>query len=158
LFLVFNVSCFLLSAQPFTSKTFSTANGLTHNYVQSIAQDKTGFLWIATWDGISRFDGYEFRNYHHRPNDLTTFSFFAADKIVVDLLNDVWVLCTLKPLYRFNKANDNFERFNLVDDNTFSDITMDTKGDIWLLDKERLFHYSILRLKLSYLSDLQQNN
>lgn len=158
LFLVFDISCCLLNAQPFTSKTFSAANGLTHNYVQSVAQDKTGFLWIATWDGISRFDGYEFRNYHHRPNDSTTFSFFAADKILVDSLNDVWVLCTLKPLYRYNKVNDNFVSFNLVANNAFSDITMDNKANIWLIDRERLFHYFPSENKIRQLRIVSDNN
>jgi ligand-binding sensor domain-containing protein len=53
-------------AQPgpesYSVKKFTTENGLSHDYVHWITQDKTGFLWIATWDGLNRFDGYELRN------------------------------------------------------------------------------------------------
>jgi len=38
----------------YTKKTFSTTDGLSNNYIRRIAQDKNGFLWIATWDGLNR--------------------------------------------------------------------------------------------------------
>lgn len=42
------------SSQNYTIKTYTTENGLAHNNVRAIAQDSTGFLWIGTWDGLSR--------------------------------------------------------------------------------------------------------
>ena len=65
LVLVFSGSIGCIHAQDnFQLKTFTTDNGLPHNFIQSIAQDQTGFIWIATWDGLSRYDGYEFKNYY----------------------------------------------------------------------------------------------
>lgn len=42
---------------------FSTDDGLTSNAISGIYQDDYGFLWVATWNGLSRFDGYNFYNY-----------------------------------------------------------------------------------------------
>jgi len=71
-------SNFTRSQENYYSKTFTTENGLPHNHVHSIAQDCTGFLWIATWDGLSRYDGYEFRNYYHNPGDCISLTYFIC--------------------------------------------------------------------------------
>ncbi len=53
-----------LSAQPFCDiKEFSTSDGLAQNIVTGTIQDHKGFMWISTWNGINKFDGYTFKNY-----------------------------------------------------------------------------------------------
>ena len=52
---------------------FSTEDGLTSNAITQIVQDDYGYIWIGTWNGLSRFDGYKFNNYKtgaasHIPN------------------------------------------------------------------------------------------
>ena len=44
-------------------RAYTTADGLAHNRVNEIVRDSRGFLWFATYDGLSRFDGYTFSNY-----------------------------------------------------------------------------------------------
>ncbi len=44
-------------------RTYTTADGLARDHVLAIAQDSRGFLWFATAEGLSRFDGYAFTNY-----------------------------------------------------------------------------------------------
>jgi ligand-binding sensor domain-containing protein/two-component sensor histidine kinase len=44
-------------------KTFTISDGLAHNNIHQIFQDAKGYLWIATAEGLSRFDGYGFKNY-----------------------------------------------------------------------------------------------
>lgn len=44
-------------------RTYSVADGLANNTVNKIVRDSRGFLWFCTADGISRFDGYEFKNF-----------------------------------------------------------------------------------------------
>src|SRR5262245_60465096 len=58
-------------------RAYTTADGLAHNAVNKIVRDSRGFLWFATDDGLSRFDGYTFTNYgveqglpHRRVTDL----------------------------------------------------------------------------------------
>ena len=54
----------LLSARRLPIKTYTTANGLARDHILCIVQDSHGFLWFCTAEGLSRFDGYEFTNYH----------------------------------------------------------------------------------------------
>ncbi len=50
-------------------RRFSKADGLSQNQVHALAVDASGFLWIATSDGLNRFDGYEFIQYRNDPDD-----------------------------------------------------------------------------------------
>jgi ligand-binding sensor domain-containing protein len=51
------------SAQP-VFKNYNVSDGLVSNFVRRIYQDSKGFLWIATWEGLSRYDGHQFINYN----------------------------------------------------------------------------------------------
>ncbi|MCB9036135.1 MAG: hypothetical protein H6557_05885 [Lewinellaceae bacterium] len=42
---------------------YSVPQGLFHRYTRHTAQDSRGFIWVATYDGINRFDGFEFQQY-----------------------------------------------------------------------------------------------
>ena len=42
---------------------YSTNDGLASNAIAQIVQDDYGYVWLATWNGLSRFDGYHFYNY-----------------------------------------------------------------------------------------------
>jgi len=42
---------------------FSTQDGLAQSQVRAIAQDRDGYLWLGTLNGLSRYDGYSFKNY-----------------------------------------------------------------------------------------------
>jgi len=48
---------------------FTIENGLSNNSVNSVLQTKDGFLWIATKDGLNRYDGQLFKHYKHNPAD-----------------------------------------------------------------------------------------
>jgi ligand-binding sensor domain-containing protein len=58
---------FAIEAEQLPVVSFTTADGLAHNHIKNIRQDSRGFLWFATDEGLSRFDGYKFYNY--RPAD-----------------------------------------------------------------------------------------
>ena len=45
----------------------TTEDGLSNNNVYDIIQDKLGFIWFATDDGLNRFDGYDFKIYRNDP-------------------------------------------------------------------------------------------
>src|SRR5689334_11355926 len=72
----FGISCLLccasLSCRLFAQDTsdyffesFNTLNGLSSNTVLDIVQDDDGFIWIATSDGLNRFDGTEVKQFLH---------------------------------------------------------------------------------------------
>ncbi len=61
------VSCFLTHAlaQRFMVKSLDVTNGLSSDYVMQMAMDKYGFIWVATEEGLNRFDGSRFFSYYH---------------------------------------------------------------------------------------------
>ena len=76
----------LCAAQPATLyfRNLNTDNGLSHNKVNCILQDKRGFTWIGTDDGLNRYDGYRFQVFRHEPSDTSTIS----GNMITDLLED----------------------------------------------------------------------
>ena len=42
-------------------------DGLAQSSAQAIVQDRQGYMWFGTEDGLQRYDGYEFLTYHHDP-------------------------------------------------------------------------------------------
>ena len=42
-------------------KTFTLTEGLTHDRVKGFCQDSSGIVWICTWYGLERYDGYRFQ-------------------------------------------------------------------------------------------------
>lgn len=65
--LVMFVPYSLLMAQ--TRNFYSTENGLSSSLINQLFQDSRGFIWVATEYGLNRFDGLNFSNYRHVPND-----------------------------------------------------------------------------------------
>lgn len=72
---IFATYCSVASAQLLQASRshYSTDDGLCSNAIAKIIQDDFGYIWIATWNGLSRFDGYNFYNYKtgagsHIPN------------------------------------------------------------------------------------------
>ena len=70
---------------------YSTDEGLASNAIADIKQDGWGFVWIATWNGLSRFDGYDFFNYRtgtksHIPNLHN-----RIERIYIDNQQNVWM-------------------------------------------------------------------
>jgi len=76
-----------LSAQQLSIHHYDVSNGLAHSHVTAMRQDAKGYLWLATWEGLSRFDGYHFTNYGERDG--------LGDPIINDVVEDrkgnIWV-------------------------------------------------------------------
>ena len=140
-------SIFLAGQENYNCKTFTVENGLPHNHVTSIAKDSSGYLWIATWDGLSRYDGYEFKNYHHNPADSTTIPYFSCQKVVVDKNNNVWVsFGSISPPALYERHTDKF--ITVLKEKSVApgyDIAVDKDGNFWFINKEGLFRYDNVR-------------
>jgi len=65
--MLFSLIGFNALSQEFDEKNFtlySTKDGLSHNYINSITQDQYGYIWIATYKGLNRFDGSTFQQFY----------------------------------------------------------------------------------------------
>ena len=70
LFFLINLYAFLCVAQPFSFTRLGIEDGLPNSYVQSIVQDGKGNIWLATENGLSRFDGNRFTVYNRHNSSL----------------------------------------------------------------------------------------
>ncbi|AWW00771.1 hybrid sensor histidine kinase/response regulator [Arcticibacterium luteifluviistationis] len=61
--LVFSAITYQSIGQDLKFDHYNDNNGLSHNSIRHIVQDKHGFLWIGTFSGLNRFDGYEVKSY-----------------------------------------------------------------------------------------------
>ncbi len=90
------------------SELLGVNQGLSQGYVSSIIQDKEGFMWFATNDGLNKYDGYKVTVYRNNPND----SFSLPDNMISGIAEDkhenFWVATRNKGLYLFDKKNERF--------------------------------------------------
>ncbi len=86
----------------------TTKDGLSQGMVRCIYQDKEGFLWFATKDGLNKYDGYRFTVFRHNPQD----EFSLPENYVSQMLEDdngnFWLGTTTKGLWIFDKVNERF--------------------------------------------------
>ncbi|MGM0406528.1 MAG: two-component regulator propeller domain-containing protein [Bacteroidota bacterium] len=88
---------------------YDTESGLSHNTCINIYQDRYGFLWIGTANGLNRFDGYEFINYTNSVNDSTTISNNFISDITEDIFGNLWI-ATQNGLNLYDRKNEDFIR------------------------------------------------
>lgn len=92
--------------------SLSIGDGLSQSTVFSIKQDKKGFLWIGTADGLNRYDGYTFSVYKHSKNDSTTIQSDRIRYILCDRENHIW-LGTSAGLSFYDRENNKFLNYPL---------------------------------------------
>ena len=94
-FFIVLFSVFGVSAQsPYECRlsVYTEHDGLSQGRVTSLVQDRDGVLWIATWDGLNRFDGYKFSCYKATPGNHEPLVQNRFDKIVINNENDIWCI------------------------------------------------------------------
>jgi signal transduction histidine kinase/DNA-binding response OmpR family regulator/streptogramin lyase len=137
---IFLLSSFLISAQEeIVFQQISTKDGLSNNVVVSIAQDKFGFIWMATRNGLNRFDGQRFITFYHDPNDPESISSSRINRIFFDSSDRMWI-GTSKGLDLFNpstyKVEKHYEPFkydpNLKHSMGVFEIYEDLYHNIWI--------------------------
>lgn len=80
-----------LFPQENTVKFLDISNGLSNNSILTIYQDSDGFMWFGTYDGLNRYDGYNFKTYRNRINDKNSLSFNTIYNIEEDSSKNIWV-------------------------------------------------------------------
>lgn len=83
-------------------KHYSVQDGLSQKSVHNFIQDDNGYIWMSTWNGLERFDGYSFYNYKTYPESPIRISNHRFTKIKKSSLNNIWCLTYDKRCYLFN--------------------------------------------------------
>mgnify|MGYP001985366064 CR=1 FL=1 len=110
-------------------------DGLAHNSVYAIHQDREGFLWFGTLDGLDRYDGYAFVTHRHDPADPTSLPHNLVRSLFEDADGTLWI-GTQNGVARRRARAPGFERFAVPADRATGDrsvfeIVRDRHGTLW---------------------------
>jgi ligand-binding sensor domain-containing protein/two-component sensor histidine kinase len=134
--------------QNYDIKQFSVVNGLSHQSITKIIQDKEGFIWIGTIAGLNKFDGYQFRAFQHKAFDKSSISNNYITDIYEDSENTLW-FATAHGLNRFNKSEQTFKIYfqdlksdEAISGNYIYSICEDRDGLIWVVTSNGISIYN----------------
>jgi ligand-binding sensor domain-containing protein len=95
---------------------YTRQHGLSSNKILDIVQDQCGFIWIATNNGLNRFDGYRFISFLNHTNDSLSISDNYITSLCVDERNNLWV-GTKNGLNCYDREKEHFVRFPVQNQN-----------------------------------------
>lgn len=105
-----------------TFESISIAQGLSQGMVYDILQDKEGFIWVATKDGLNRYDGYTFKIFTNDPANNRSLSSNNINKLFEDSRGRIWVGTENDGLNIYDKKSSEFLRIrhNTTKENSLS--------------------------------------
>ena len=138
---IFWVICLLASGQPAlfsqSIRFYSSDGELSSSLINSIYQDRRGFIWVATQDGLNCMDGRSVTVYRRQANDSTSLKNNYVKALFEDSSGSFWVGC-INGLQRYNRNTDSFQEILLYrNDGTrafphITSIIERDNGEIWM--------------------------
>ncbi len=130
---------FFLRAQVGTF--FSTNDAVSSSLINLIYQDSRNYIWVATEDGLNKYDGVQFSVYKNNPNDSTTIKNNYVKSLFEDSSGQFWVGC-ITGLQLYNRATDNFSEVPLYNNGKLvtphiTCVIESRDGEIWMTSSEQ---------------------
>ncbi len=119
-------------SQSYYFKHYQVENGLSNNTVLCSIQDNRGFMWFGTKDGLSRFDGYNFKIFRNDVDDKRTIGENYVRGLYKDDSGYIYA-GTSNGVYRYNDVQENFITITKTN-NAVREMAMDTAGNFWFVD------------------------
>ncbi|MGB0132766.1 two-component regulator propeller domain-containing protein [Dokdonella sp.] len=120
-------------------RTYGTEQGMSQATARAMVQDRSGFIWIGTQNGLSRFDGYEFRVYKSVRDDPWSLSQNHVWALAADADGGLWVGTQAGGLNRYDPALDRFTSYrsnagnpNALGSNHVSALLVDRDNRVWV--------------------------
>ena len=117
----------------------SSAQGLSQSTVYSILQDRKGFLWFGTQDGLNRYDGYSFKIFNHQSDNPNSLSHNDIRALFEDQSGNIWIGTLGGGLDRYDPRLEQFTHFKhdttrplSLSDNKINTICADQEGCVWI--------------------------
>src|SRR5262245_15409581 len=109
---------------------FTVEDGLAQNKVAAVAQDRSGFMWVGSYRGLQRYDGYSFVRYVALDSSASRELAGPISAIRLDARGDPWV-STLDALFRYDSATGRFLRVDLPSNVLRDAWAPDSTGRVW---------------------------
>lgn len=142
--LIFSVMVFVSMAiahhdqTPFPTKRLTVEQGLSQNSVQDFLQDRRGFMWFGTSDGLNRYDGYSFTVFRHNDRDSASLIHNWVAALLEDREGLLWIgtaqgVSVWNPkINRFTNYRHNpADPYSIGADGVFS-LMEDRAGNVWV--------------------------
>jgi len=135
--------------QPYYFRHYQVEQGLSNNAVICSIQDKRGFMWFGTKDGLNRYDGYTFKVFRYRPDDTNSIGSNFIHAICEDSSGNMWV-GTENGLYGYDGATERFKLVGPAPAGAVRAVQADGVGNLWFVSGFSLFKYSPASGRLRY--------
>jgi len=117
---------------------FTTKDGLCHNYIFCMEEDSRGFLWIGTYEGLNRYDGFRFETYFTERNNFNSLSHnsvydileYIPGKMLIATASGLSVLNTFTGQFENEKIN--FPPLRATSGTKVCSLYKDPEGNIWV--------------------------
>jgi ligand-binding sensor domain-containing protein/signal transduction histidine kinase/DNA-binding response OmpR family regulator len=130
-----------LQAQSYYFKNYQVNNGLSSNTITCSIQDKKGFMWFGSRNGLNRFDGNFFRVFRNKPTDPASIGSNSILSLYEDRSGRLWV-GTTKGIYIYDPVKEIFRPFTKIPAGEVRYIKEDKKGNIWIVSNFVLYKYN----------------
>lgn len=130
-----------LVGQPYYFRHYEVESGLSNNSVLCSIQDKQGFMWFGTRDGLNRFDGYSFKVYRFSNNRKIQ----NESNLIISLhIDDAGTIlaATESEIYQYDSQSDTFVLQVTSPYYPISQVKSDNRGNIWFIAHNILIKYS----------------
>ena len=96
-------------------RVMGTADGLPATTIPALARDRDGYLWIATWDGLARYDGVGFQVWRHDPQDPASLPGNLVQALHIDAEDRIWVATENGGLSMMGADRKGFRNYRMAD-------------------------------------------
>jgi signal transduction histidine kinase/ligand-binding sensor domain-containing protein len=117
----------------------STEKGLVSSTVNAIIQDRQGFLWFGTEEGLSRYDGYSFKNYTHSSENSNSLPHNFIWSLSEDKNGNIWIGTDGGGLSKFNPSLEKFTTYQnnpedsaSLSSNNVQNVFVDSENNVWV--------------------------
>lgn len=147
LVLLFSISTSFGQSQNLKFRRLGIPDGLSQNSANAIVQDKDGYIWVATQDGLNKYNGYDFTVFKHKREDKNSIRDNFIQALLVDKNGSLWI-GTSFGIDLLQRGSDTFEHISIhnslptIEDNiTIYSLTEDNSGLIWIGTGEGLLSF-----------------
>ena len=132
LFLLLGAPC--IYAQHLYFETLNTRQGLSSNDISCVYEDKKGFIWVGTHDGLNKFDGRAFKKFRNNPADTNSLSSNNISAILEDRQGIFWIASKDGGLTRYDENAPDRQQFRQFKNNPKDSNSIATNRLICLYD------------------------
>ncbi|ASB47704.1 ligand-binding sensor domain-containing protein [Alkalitalea saponilacus] len=137
---IFSSLCSIAQNQNKQFIQFTTATGLSHSHVRAIYQDRFGYMWFGTGDGLNRFDGHNFRVFTAGLTQYEGLIHPSINDISKKNEDEMWI-CTSLGVSIYNHNTDAIYPFHYFQNQNIERSFTDSKSNVWFGSQNGLFKY-----------------